>query len=85
MAVLKPRFGKDEFARRGQEIYDRVIQQIVRPNDEGKFVAIDIETGQFEIDQDDYVATERLLARNADAQIWLACVGQRTTYRIGYH
>jgi hypothetical protein len=50
--------------------------------DEGKFVAIDIETGAYEIDGDDYTATERLLARQSDAQIWLLRVGQRTAYRM---
>lgn len=83
MALLEPRYSKEEFARRGQEIYERDVRPHVQPGDEGKFVAIDIETGKYELDSDDYTATERLLARKPDAQIWLSCVGQRATYRIG--
>lgn len=50
---------------------------------DGKFVAIDIETGAYELDRDDYTATERLLSRHPHAQIWLLRVGQRTAYHLG--
>lgn len=83
MAALQPRYDKEEFARRGQTIYDRDIQPRVRPEDDGKFAAVDIETGAYEIDEDDYTATERLLARNGDAQIQLLRVGHRSAYTIG--
>ncbi len=62
MPVPKPRYSKEEFARRGDEIYDRDISPHVGPNDEGKFVVIDIETGAYEIDQDELAASDRLLA-----------------------
>ncbi|MBI3248260.1 MAG: hypothetical protein HYZ50_17275 [Deltaproteobacteria bacterium] len=83
MRATTPRYSKEEFARRGQEIYDRAIRPRVEAGNEGKFVAIDIETGAYEIDTDDYTATERLLARQPDAQIWLLRVGYRAAYRIG--
>jgi hypothetical protein len=44
---------------------------------------VDIETGAYELDHDDYAATERLLARQPGAQIWLSRVGHTTTYRMG--
>jgi hypothetical protein len=83
MAVVGPRYSKEEFARRGQAIYERDIQPHLQPADEGKFVAIDIETGAFEIDADDYTTTERLFARCPDAQPWLVRVGEQAAYRIG--
>jgi hypothetical protein len=76
-------YSPEEFSRRGQEIYDRDVHPALRPEDEDKFVAIDIESGSYEIDRDDFTATERLLARQPHAQIWLARVGQRAAYRIG--
>ena len=83
MAILQPRYDKEEFARRGQEIYERDVRPQLQPADDGKFVAVDIETAAYEADWDDYTATERLLARNPDAQIWLVRVGHRAAYRIG--
>ena len=79
MTALQPRYSKEEFARRGQEIYEQDIQPRLDPSDEGKFVAIDIETGMYEVDADDYTATERLLRRNPDAQIWLVRVQDRVS------
>jgi hypothetical protein len=83
MAARQPRYSKEEFARRGQEIYDRTIRAVAEAQDSGKFVAIDIESGAHEIDADDFLATERLFQRYPDAQIWLMRVGQPTAYRIG--
>jgi hypothetical protein len=73
----------DEFARRGDEIYDDQIRPTLESANQGKYVAIDIDTGAFEIDSDDYTATERLLARLPDAQIWLTRVGDRYLHRLG--
>ena len=85
MAVLEPRYSKEEFAQRGQTIYERDIRPHLGAGDDGKFVAIDIETGAYELDRDDYTATERLLSRHPHAQIWLLRVGQRTAYRLQWY
>jgi hypothetical protein len=83
MPALQPRYSKEEFARRGQEAYEREVVPRIGPADDGMFVAIDIETGAFELDVDDYTATERLLQRKPDAQIWMVRVGDCAAYRIG--
>ena len=41
MRIPAPRHSKEEFARRGDEIYHRAIAPQVGPEDEGKFVVID--------------------------------------------
>ena len=83
MSEPRPRYSKEEFARRGDEIYDREISPHVGPGDEGKFVVIDIETGAYEIDQDELAASDRLLARRLDAQMWTRQVGSRYARRFG--
>lgn len=70
-----PRYPKEEFVRRGEEIYDRIRPQ-VDPGNDGKILAIDIETGEYEIDADQMAAMDRLFARLPDPQVY--CV------RIGY-
>ena len=83
MTTSKPLYSSEEFSRRAKQIYDRVVAPILRPEDDNKFVAIDIQSGEYEIAGDDFIATERLLTRHSDAQIWLARVGQPAAYRIG--
>jgi hypothetical protein len=78
-----PRYSKEEFARRGNEIYEREVQSLLSAQDEGKFVAIDIETGAFETDADEIAASHRLLARNPEAQIWFRLIGAPYTRRFG--
>jgi hypothetical protein len=71
-----------EEARRGQEAFDQHVKPKLRPEDDGKFVAVDIHSGSYEIDSDDYRATDRLMKRVPGARIWLLRAGQPTTYRI---
>ncbi len=83
MAISQPRYSKEEFARRGDEIYERDLRPQVEAGNEGKFIVIDIETGAYEIDADELVASDRLLARHPDAQVWLRRVGSRYARRFG--
>ncbi|HEX3148898.1 MAG TPA: hypothetical protein VHR66_12525 [Gemmataceae bacterium] len=69
-------------ARRGQEAFDQFVKPNLRPEDDGKFVAVDIQSGKYEIDADDYQATERLAVRIPNARIWLLRAGYPTTHRI---
>jgi hypothetical protein len=73
----------DELAALGADIFDRQVRPTLRPEDHGKFVAIDIGTGDYEIDEDDYAAIARLRARKPAADVWLMRAGYRTAYRIG--
>jgi len=79
----RPRYSKEETARRGDEIYERVVAPRVGPEDKGKFVVIDIESGDYEVDRDELAASDRLLDRKPDAQLWLRRVGFSYAYRFG--
>lgn len=83
MPAPQPRWSKEEFARRGDEIYEHDIRPRLTTNDEGKFVVIDIETGAYEIDTDELVASDRLLARQPNAQVWLTRAGSRYVRHFG--
>lgn len=73
----------DDLARLGTEAFAQRVQPMLRPEDDGKFVAIDVESGEYEIDRDDYTAVTRLRARVPTADVWLARAGSPTTCRIG--
>lgn len=83
MGSVKRRHSKKEFARRGDAIYENNVRPQLKPEDVGKFAAIDIETGEYEIDADDLRACKKLRARLPEAQTWLVRVGYRTVHRIG--
>ena len=77
MSTPHPRYSKEEFARRGDELYEQAICPHLTAEDEGKFVVIDIDTGAYEMDMDELAASDRLLARYPTAQVWLRRVGSR--------
>ena len=84
MTVRQPRYSKEEFAQRGDEIYQsQVRQQIDEEIDRGRIVAIDIETGEFELADDTMMATRKLYERLPDAQPWVIRIGYRAVRRFG--
>jgi len=83
MASTQRRYSKEEFAHRGDAIYDRHVRPNLKSEDEGKFVAIDIDTNEYEVDPDELAACDRLRARLPKAQIWMVRVGSRYVHRFG--
>jgi hypothetical protein len=81
--ATQPCYSKQGFAQRGDAAYEGEIRPLVEAGNQGKFVAIDIETGACEIDADELAASDRLLARVPDAQIWLQRIGSRYVRRFG--
>jgi hypothetical protein len=83
MAVRQRRYSKEELARRGQELYEAGIRQQVEAGNNGKIVAIDVETGAFELDEETMAAVGRLYEQLPDAQPWVLRIGYRTVHRFG--
>jgi hypothetical protein len=73
-------------AERANEIFERVIRPQVDVKEEAhKYVAIDTESEDFEIDADQRSASDRLLERHPEARgrIWFRRVGSPYAHRIG--
>jgi hypothetical protein len=83
MATIKRRYEKQEFARRGDAIYEQQVLPQLKERDAGKFAAIDIETAEFAIDADELKACNKLRKRVPEAQIWMVRVGAPYVHRIG--
>jgi hypothetical protein len=83
MKVIKRRYPKEEIARRGECIFETRIGPSVEGQNPRHFLAIDIETGAYEIDESEMAACARLRSRLPDAQIWLRKVGSRSARRYG--
>lgn len=80
---MNPRYSKEEFAQRGDELYEASVLPRLEAGHEGEFDVIDIETGEFEVDTDELNASDRLLARYPDAQLWMRQIGSRFARRFG--
>jgi hypothetical protein len=83
MTIRQPRYSKEEFAQRGDALYDSQIRSQVEEGNHGKIVAIDIETGDFEVDASEIAACDRLEVSHPDAQIWIVRIGSRHVRRFG--
>ncbi|HKA55208.1 MAG TPA: hypothetical protein VKJ47_16260 [Candidatus Binatia bacterium] len=83
MTVRQPRYSKEEFARRGNAIYEQRVRPQVEAGNRGRVVAIDIETETFEVGEDTLAACQRLLSRVPDAQIWCVRIGYRGVHHFG--
>ena len=66
-----------------QALYDAGIRQQVEAGNEGKIVAIDIESGAFEVAENILTATNRLFERYPDAQPWVIRIGHHAVYHFG--
>ena len=84
MKASTPRmYSKTEFAERGDTIFENVVREKLRPDEIGCFVAIDIESSDYEIDADELAACQRLRKRLPEAQIWIVRAGSPFVHRFG--
>jgi hypothetical protein len=83
MTIRQPRYSKEEFAQRGDALYESQIRSQVEEGNHGKIVAIDIETGAFEVADSIVTASEHLLNRFPDAQTWFIRIGHQAVYHFG--
>jgi hypothetical protein len=74
MTVETLAMSKEEVAHRGTEIYQRLQPQI-EPMYRESVIAIDVRSGDYEINADAVTASKPLLQRHPDALIWFQRVG----------
>jgi len=72
----------EEVARIAHEIYRRDIRPHVMPQHKGEFLILDIESGDYEIDEDDIAAEERLKARRPDGVLFGIRIGYTSAYTL---
>lgn len=85
MSVQQTHHSAKEMAQQGDEIYERAIRRQIEQDNYGRVVAIDVNTETYEVGDNALAASNRLLARIPDAEIWFVRVGHRALHRIGGH
>ena len=79
-----PKLSGEEITRRGKELYENIIRNKVEtPENIGKIISINIETGEYEIGEDLVVTSRQLQAKQADAPIWAERIGFDAVYAVG--
>ncbi len=74
----------EEIGRRGREIYERSIRREVESRHRGKFIIIDITTGEYEIGESGREASDKMRERKPGAIMHGTRVGEKTAHRLGH-
>jgi hypothetical protein len=80
LRVLTKRRGTVE---RGQSLYESGIRRQVEPVHNGKFLALDVKTGDYAIDDNMLTALDRLRTRHPKAEIYVLRIGYPTAVTLG--
>ena len=83
MVRRHPRYSIDEVGDRGTELYETKIRPLVAAGNEGRILAIDIESGDYAVADQRRDAVSVLLDKNPDAQIWVLRIGHVAVSKFG--
>ncbi len=75
---------REEVALRGKALYEQSIQsQVENAQNVGKMVIIDIESGDYEVDDIGIVSAERLHAKHPQARLYGIRIGYNVAEALG--
>jgi hypothetical protein len=81
--MAHPRYSTDEIVARGKEIYEKELKSKLEPQNIGKFLVIDVETGDYEMDDDDLAAALRAYKKKPEGARYEMQIGYATSGTIG--
>ena len=74
------RRSREEICDLGKEILRLRIEPTLTPADKGMFVAINVDSREYEIDEDDFTALRRLKDRASSSNTYIGRAGYETAY-----
>ncbi len=80
--MVNKTYTPEEIESIGTAIYEDKIRSTVEPEDKGKFVVIDVYSGDYEINERSGVAIGRLLTRRPGAHTCTVRVGYPIPYSV---
>ena len=75
--------GESDIFRRGEEIYAGIRDKVESEANIGKIISIDVETGDYVIDDDLITSGKKLLALRPNAKMYGARIGYDAVYGVG--
>jgi hypothetical protein len=83
MATQQSRYTIDEIAERGTELYETKIRPLVEADHVDRYLAIDVETGDFAVADKRHDAVMVLRGKNPAAQLWGLRIGHIAAASFG--
>lgn len=77
------RLARDEIGDRGVAIYTFKLRPLLEPQCHGQFVAIDVETEDYEVADEALEASNRLHQRHPEAQVLVERIGYPAAFFAG--
>lgn len=74
--MLYPGHTTEEIAWKGRELYERELRREVEAENAGRFLVVDVESGDYEVADEDLEASERLLERRPEAKLYGLRIGE---------
>lgn len=81
--MIKPTYTKDELAHLGEAVFKRDIAERLRGRNLRDFVAIEVVSGDYEVDAVQIQAIQRLHDRHPRAVFWSRRVGSSVANTMG--
>ena len=79
---MQARYSED-VVRRAQEFYERDLKPRLEPQQNGKFLVINADTGEYVLGEDDVVVSREASTRFPGAPLFSMRVGYRAAHRLG--
>ena len=80
--MTTPDIDFDKCRELGWEIYNTKIKQLVEPQEKGKFLVVDVTTGDYAVNRDLIAAEDELAARRPDGVIYTIRIGHPAPFRL---
>ena len=80
--MTTPHIDFDKIEELGWKIYDEKIKRLVEPQGKGKFLVIDVTTGDYAVGSDLGYVTQDLLDRRPEAAVYTIRIGYPTVFKI---
>jgi len=77
--MIQTRLNNEELGERARELYEKSLRvQVETPKNIGRIIVIDVETGDYEIDDLGIESSRRLQARHPGATLYALRIGYNT-------
>jgi hypothetical protein len=83
MKRMNPQPAAGAIGQQGARLYEERLRPFLEPVHNGKYVAIDVDTGDYEIGEDLLAASDRAAEKRPGARLYVARIGARTLGRVG--